>query len=62
MTVSQQMTTFLNKQDFTGIMYMNTNNEFQSISIISSPIKFFEQNKWFMGQLGNRLSRGPKGT
>ena len=60
MTVLQKMETILNKQDLTCVMYLNTNFEFQSVSIISSPANCLQQNEWRMGQIGNQLSRGPE--
>mmetsp|Transcript_52778 Transcript_52778/g.57264 ORF Transcript_52778/g.57264 Transcript_52778/m.57264 type:complete len:99 (-) Transcript_52778:177-473(-) len=61
MKVSERMTTVLNKQDLTGVVYMNTNNELQAVSIISSPNNRLQRDKWLVGQLGNRLSSGPEG-
>ena len=37
MTEVQKVEALLNQQDLTGIMYVNTDLEFQAISIISSP-------------------------
>ena len=50
----------LNPQDLTGIMYLNTDLDFQAISIISSPANRPQQKEWCIGQFGTRLSRGPE--
>ena len=62
MTEVQKSETLLNQQDLTGIMYLNTNLEFQAISIISSPTHRPQRDDWRVGQLGNRLSRGLEGS
>ena len=59
-TVEQKKSTLLNKQDLTGVMYLHTDFEFRSVSIISASPNRFEQDKWLVGQLGNRLSRSPE--
>ena len=61
MSVSQKKETVLNKQDLTGVMYMNRDFEFQSIFIISSPTNRLEQDTWLVGKIRNRLSRSPEG-
>ena len=61
MTELQKPETLLNQQDLTGTMYLNTNFEFQSISIISSPVHCLHWDDWHVRQIGNRLSRGPEG-
>ena len=41
-------------------MYVDTDVEFQAISIISSPAHHHHREQWRVGQLRNRLSRGPE--
>ena len=48
----------LNPKDLTGIMYLNTDLDFQAISIISSTVNHPYQKEWYIGQLGTCLSRG----
>ena len=49
----------LNQQDLTGdIMYLNTNLDFQAVSIISSPAHRPYWEGWCVSQLGNYLSHG----
>ena len=51
----------LNQQDLTGdIMYLNTNLDFQAVSIISSPAHRPHWEEWCVGQFGNRLNSGPE--
>ena len=44
--------------DIEGIMYMNTDLEFQVISIIHPPADRSQRKDWCVGQVGTRLSRG----
>ena len=60
MSEDKRSAALLNTQDLTGIMYLNTNLYFQAISIIGSPANRPHRKKWCIGQLGTRLSRGPK--
>mmetsp|Transcript_63177 Transcript_63177/g.70638 ORF Transcript_63177/g.70638 Transcript_63177/m.70638 type:complete len:113 (-) Transcript_63177:1156-1494(-) len=46
--------------DHTGIMYLNTNLDFQAISIINSHTNRSQQKEWCIGQSGTCLSRGPE--
>ena len=60
MTVEEKKTALLNKQDFTGVIYVNPDFEFRLVSIISVLANWLERNKWLVGQVGTRLSRGPE--
>ena len=44
--------------DVEGIMYTNTNLDFQVISIIHPPANRTQRKDWCVGQVGTRLSRG----
>ena len=58
MAAEEKKTTLLNKQDLTGVIYVNTNLEFRSVAIISAPANWLEHNKCFLGQVETRLYRG----
>ena len=60
MAAEEKKTTLLNKQDLTGVIYVNTNFEFLSVTIISTLATRLERNEWFTGQVGTRLSSGPE--
>ena len=55
----KRTTTVLNKQDVTGVMYVNTDMKFQSVSIINPTANCDEQDNWLVGQQWNRLNQGP---
>ena len=46
--------------NLTGIVYLNTNLNFQAFSIIGSPVNHPHQKEWCIGQFGTRLSRKPE--
>ena len=50
MTEVERSAVLLNQQDFTSIMYLNTDLEFQAIFIISSPTHRPHQEDWCIGQ------------
>ena len=60
MSEDKRVAALLNQQDLTGIMYLNTDLDFQAISVISSPAHRLHRADWCIGQLGTRLSRGPE--
>ena len=49
MTELQKKETLLNQQDLTGVMYLNTDFEFQVIFIISSSAHCLHQEEWRVG-------------
>ena len=61
MTEMQKTETLQDVNDVTGIVYLNTDSEFRSVSIISKPAHCPHQAEWRLGQIGTRLSRGPEG-
>ena len=44
--------------DVDGIIYTNTDLDFQVISIIQQPADRSQRKDWLVGQIGTRLSRG----
>ena len=44
--------------DVDGIIYTNTDLDFQVISIIHQPADRSQRKDWLVGQIGTRLSRG----
>ena len=61
MTETQKTESLQDMNDVTGIVYLNTDSEFRSVSIISKPAHRPHQAEWRLGQIGTRLSRGPEG-
>ena len=61
MMETQKTESLQDMNDVTGIVYLNADSEFRSVSIIGKPAHRPHQAKWRLGQIGTRLSRGPEG-
>ena len=61
MTETQKTESLQDMNDVTGIIYLNTDLDFRSVSIIGKPANRPHQAEWRSGQIGTQLSRGPEG-
>ena len=50
MGVEENPAALLNKQDLTGVIYVNISLEFRSVATISALTNWLERNEQFMGQ------------
>ena len=57
--VEKRSAALLNQQNLTAILYLNTNLDFQVISMIGEPANRPQREGWCIGQFGTRLRRGP---